>query len=216
MIAGVLVALVCLLGVLLTVVRMPGTWLIVATALGYSWWSDWPGAWLTIVLVLAGAAAVGELVELLASILVSRKVGASKTSAWGGLIGGFVGMAVLSVPIPIIGIVIGALLGCFAGATLGELLATRKVAQGAKVGVFAAVGFAIGAATKLAIAMAMAGILLTSVLFAPDTVSISEPSVNKPTTSTIEAQSLCFLGGANSSSGPMIIISVDSGQGAVR
>lgn len=163
---------VCLLGVLMTTVRLPGTWLIVAAAAGYGWWSDWRDVTVTIVVVLGGAAIVGELLELLMSVFAVRRAGASGRASWGGLIGGFLGMIFLSflIPIPLVGAMFGALLGCFAGSMLGELSAGRKLTQGTKVGVFAAIGFALGTALKMAIALAMAGGVMAAALFSGGTV----------------------------------------------
>ena len=164
--------LCCLLAVLMTVLRLPGTWLIVLAAVLYGWWADWEPFGLFLVCVLVGLGVFGEIVELLASVLTARKAGATRQAAWGGLIGGVLGMiflsSLVSIPFPLVGTlvgaVIGAFIGCFTGATIVELWIRREVAQGAKVGVFSAVGFALGAAAKLAIAMAMSGLLLTSAI----------------------------------------------------
>ena len=47
-------AVVCLIGVLCTVVRLPGTWIIVAAAGGYGWLTDWAHVGVTFVGILAG------------------------------------------------------------------------------------------------------------------------------------------------------------------
>lgn len=168
----------CLLGVLLTALRLPGTWLLLTTAVVYGWWTGWERIGIATVLILAGVAIVGEVVEILASVVTARRAGATKQAAWGALIGGFVGMLFLSflVPIPLIGSMVGAVVGCFGGALLTELVIARNLAHGAKVGVFAALGFAIGTATKVAIAMAMAVVVLTCALCAPPTGNQVAPS----------------------------------------
>jgi len=159
--------LCCLLGVALTALHLPGTWLIVGMALIYGWSGEWTRLSWKYAGILVGLAIVGEAVELLSSYVTSRRAGASRRAAWGGLIGGVVGMCVLSVPIPLIGSVVGALLGCFGGAMIAELSVRKQLGAGAKVGLFSAVGFAIGTVAKLAVALVMAGILLTkAVLFA--------------------------------------------------
>lgn len=178
-VAIVAVAVVCLAGIGLTAFRLPGTWLIVATALGHAWWSDWTRPGTLVLGMLIGAAATGELAELLLSVLTARGVGGSRQAAWGGLIGGFLGMFFLTfIPIPVVGSMIGAILGCFTGAMIGELHARREFGQGTRVGVFSALGFVLGAATKLAIAMAMAGLLVTSLIWGrPGAPVMPEPTI---------------------------------------
>lgn len=174
----VAVGFLCLLGVLMTAVRLPGTWLLLAAAVAYGWYTGWERIGTATVLILAGVAIVGEVVEILAAVVTARRAGATKQAAWGALIGGFVGMLFLSflVPIPLVGSMVGAVVGCFGGALLTELAMKKNLARGAKVGVFAALGFAIGTATKVAVAMAMAVVLLTCVLCAPSTRDREAPS----------------------------------------
>lgn len=171
---------VCLVAILLTALRLPGTWLIVAAAAGYGWWTQWDPVGMTVLLILTGIALFGELVELGMSVVTARKVGASGRAAWGGLIGGFVGMIVFSIPVPLIGTVIGALLGCFAGAMIGELSVDRRLGQGAKVGFFAAVGFVLGTVAKLALAMVMTGVLI-SVIVLDDSPAQRDLEIQSPT-----------------------------------
>ena len=161
-----LLVLACVAGVAVTAVRLPGTWLIVASAAGYAWGEGWARASLTLLGVLAGIALLGEGVEILASVVTARRAGASRKAAWGGMLGGIVGMIFLSflVPIPIVGTMIGALVGCFAGATFFEMSVRKDMSQGAKVGVFAALGFALGGVAKIVVALVMSGILLSTVI----------------------------------------------------
>ncbi|MGD2110727.1 MAG: DUF456 domain-containing protein [Phycisphaerae bacterium] len=163
----VALGLVCVVGVILTALRLPGTWLIILAALGYGWWTDWARVGLVLMAVLVGVALAGEAIELLASAFTARKAGASKQAAIGGVAGGLVGMIFLSVPVffPPIGTILGALIGCFAGAAIAEYSVRREFAQGTRVGFFSAVGFVLGSVTKTALALLMAAILLTSVVW---------------------------------------------------
>ncbi|UCE61640.1 MAG: DUF456 domain-containing protein [Phycisphaerales bacterium] len=162
-IAGlILLILCCVIGVLITALRLPGTWVIVAGAAVFGWWCDWTRVSLTLLVILIGIGLAGEAIELLASMFTARRAGASRRAAWGGLTGGIVGMFLFSLPVPVVGTIVGALLGCFAGAMVAELSVRKKLAQGAKVGFFSAAGFALGAVAKLAVAMVMAGVLVTS------------------------------------------------------
>ena len=165
----------CVVGVLLTALRLPGAWWIVVTAVGYGWWSDWQRVGLIFVGLLAGIALIGEAIELFSSVLIARKAGASDRAAWGSLIGGFLGMLFLSflVPIPFVGSIVGAIVGCFLGAALAELSVRQQLSQGTKVGLFSAMGFAFGMAAKVAIAMVMTGLLLTVVVCTPTAHQVS-------------------------------------------
>ena len=163
---AVLTAL-CMLGVALTVIRLPGTWLIVATAASYGWYGDWQKLSLLTVGILISIAVVGEAGEFLASMLTAKKAGASKRAMWGAFIGGFVGMFIFTIPLPLIGTIFGAVSGCFLGAVIGELTSHRDVGKGIRVGRAAAIGYVLGMAFKIAIAFLMAGLLLGSAVVAP-------------------------------------------------
>ena len=161
-----LLILACLVGVAMTAIRLPGTWLIVTSAAGYAWGEGWPRAGLTLLGILAGIALLGEGIEILASVVTARRAGASRKAAWGGILGGILGMIFLSflVPIPIVGTMIGALVGCFTGATLVEMSVRKDISHGTKVGFFAAMGFVLGAVAKIVVALVMSGILLSAVI----------------------------------------------------
>lgn len=156
----------CLLGTAMTAVRLPGTWWILATAVVFSWWRGWPGGMAWALGLLGGAAILGEIVEFLGSLVLTRRAGASKFAGWGGLLGGLLGAVFLSfvIPIPIVGTVTGALFGCFLGAAVVEFAARKRVAQGTRVGYFAALGFVVGMATKVAVALAMSAGLIAWVV----------------------------------------------------
>ena len=165
----VAVLLCCGLGVLMTAIRLPGTWLIVLTGVGYGWWTGWQRTTVILIGVCVGIAVVAEVLELLLSALMARRAGASRRAAWGGLLGGILGMFLLTflLPVPILGSMVGALAGCFLGAALMEMSVRKELAQGTKVGLFSAMGFVLGAVTKLALAMMMSGVLLTQAVCSP-------------------------------------------------
>jgi len=160
-----LLLLGCAVAVVLTALRLPGTWLIVAGAAIWSWSEEWKVISVGLVLALGGLALIGEAVELSASVLTARSAGASRQAAWGGLVGGILGMFFLSFPMPIVGTLLGAVLGCFIGAAVIEIAVRKRLAHGARVGVFAALGYAVGTAAKVAIALLMSGLLVASTLW---------------------------------------------------
>lgn len=170
--------LMTLLALILTTLRLPGGWLIVAEAVGYGWWTEWARVGWLFVGVIVVLAVIGELLELATSVLTARKVGASGRAAWGGFFGGFLGMIFLSflVPIPVVGTLCGAVMGCFIGAMIGELTAKRELAQGARVGLFSAMGFVLGTVAKLVVTFMMAGTFLGWITY----LAISEKSQPPP------------------------------------
>jgi hypothetical protein len=94
------------------------------------------------------------VVDLLASLLGARRVGASRLAVIGAGIGTVAGL--------FLGLA-GLILGPFVGAVTGELIARRRLgradAQAAvHVGIGAWLGFVLGSVAKLAIACAMLGV----------------------------------------------------------
>lgn len=158
----ILVCAGCLVGVVLSAVRLPGIWLIAGGAALMGWLSQWQLIGFTPTLWVLGLAVLAEILEFLMSAMITRRAGGSRKAAWGSLIGGFAGLLFLSIPLPIIGSIIGALLGCFLGAAIGELSVRGSLTHGTRVGVSAAIGFAIGTATKVALAFIISIIVVTS------------------------------------------------------
>lgn len=156
----IIVALVSvsLVAVILSLVRLPGTWLVVAAAAGCSWYYDWARPGWKILAILIALAAAAEVIELLAGSLSARKAGASRRASWCALAGSVVGMFVFTIPLPIIGTVIGGVIGCFAGAMIGELTIRDDISHSARVGLFAAAGHIVGGLLKTIVCLIMAGL----------------------------------------------------------
>lgn len=144
------------LGVVLTVVRLPGTWLILVAAALHAWHTGWLAPGWPVLAVLLVMAVAAEVIELLTSVVTTRRAGASGRASWCALAGGLVGMIALSFPVPIIGTVIGGIVGCFIGAAIGELTVRHDLVHGAKVGLFAAIGLILGTVAKTMFALLMA------------------------------------------------------------
>jgi len=176
----VVLAGVCLLAVVATVVRLPGTWVIVAAAAAYGWLHAWAHVGPTLILILLGVAVLGELVELGVSVVTTRRSGASNRAGWGALIGGFAGMFVFSLPMPFVGTMFGALVGCFVGALIAELTVKQEFVHGTRAGTFAAIGFVLGIVTKVALAMMMSVALLGVAAYGSFSAATSGTPVNAP------------------------------------
>lgn len=149
------------LGLVMIPFGLPGTWIMVATAVGYSLLVPHSIGIFTVVSVCI-LAVIGEVIEFSLTAKYTRKYGGSRRASWGAIIGAMIG-AFMGVPVPIIGSVIGAFAGAFAGAFLAEL--TRGNAGSAtRVATGALIGRALAAAMKVGIGVAMAAWLLIAAL----------------------------------------------------
>lgn len=105
-------------------------------------------------LVLVGLLTLATLaVDLLATSLGAKRVGASWLALAGAVVGTVVGIF-LGLP--------GLILGPFVGAFAGEYLARRNWRQAGKVGFGTWLGLVLGTAAKLALVFTMLGIFLTA------------------------------------------------------
>ncbi len=105
-------------------------------------------------LVLVGLLTLASLaVDLLATSLGAKRVGASWLALAGAAVGTVVGIF-LGLP--------GLVLGPFVGAVLGEYVAQRNWRQAGKVGLGTWLGLLLGTAAKLALVFTMLGIFLTA------------------------------------------------------
>ncbi len=160
--AGIIVIVCAGLGVLLTLLTLPGTWFALAAAVACKFWQDGLMPW-WVIGVGMGLAALAEVVEIGASALGSAKAGGSRRGGIGALVGGIVGALAGSPVIFPIGTVLGAVLGAGLGALLAERLWARrpwaqatKSGQGAAVGRFAAVVMKTALASVLALVLSVA------------------------------------------------------------
>jgi uncharacterized protein YqgC (DUF456 family) len=158
--AAIIVILFSIVGVALTVLTLPGTWLAVLVAVVCKLWQPELLSWW--VIAAAGALALlAEVVELGASAVGTAKAGGSKHGGLGSLIGGLAG-AIFGAPFFFgLGAIPGAVLGAFAGAFLAErALAKRSWADASRSGGGAAVGRFVASILKVAFAIAIALLLI--------------------------------------------------------
>jgi len=139
-----LLVVVLLTSWVLTVLGLPGNWLMATTTGLYAFFvpAQSPVAlgWRTVVALLA-LAAFGEIIELLAGVLGVAKGGGSRRGALmalaGSIVGGTVGIFI-GVPVPLVGSLVAAVLfaglGAMAGAILGETWAGRDLGTSWQIG----------------------------------------------------------------------------------
>jgi uncharacterized protein len=109
--------------------------------------------WITLS-ILGFLTIVAFIVDLTASALGAKRVGASGRAIWGAVIGTIVGLF-FGVP--------GLLLGPFVGAVAGELTLHGRIDQAGRVGLATWLGLIFGALFKLAIAFSMVGIFVLAI-----------------------------------------------------
>lgn len=156
--------------VFITIVGLPGTWLIAAgsivIAICNPLWSDhvlW--SWVVIGIVL-GLAVCGEIIETLAAGVGAKAGGGTKRGMVGAILGSMLGAFACTffIPVPLVGTLIGAIVGAFVGALLGELSHKEVASKGelAKSATGAAIGRVLGILGKTGIAAVCWCVLLIS------------------------------------------------------
>lgn len=144
---------------LVTLLTLPGNWLIVLFAALFAWLFPADAGrgitWITIGWLVALAAA-GEILEFVSSAAGAAKQGASRRAVVLSLVGamlGTIGGLAVGLPIPVIGplvvAVLGGAVGAFAGAYMGEWHAGRAESDRIAAGHGAFTGKLWGTLAKL-------------------------------------------------------------------
>ena len=173
--AVVLLAGALLAGWTMTLLGLPGNWLmatstaifVVSVPASYAVAIGWP-----VVAANFALAAVGEVLETTAGAAGTMRAGGSRRAAYaaligslvGGLIGVFVGM-----PLPIVGPLVAAVVlsgcGALAGAVLAELSLGSHPGKSLRVGGAAFVGRVLGTAAKVVIASTIVAVTCAALIF---------------------------------------------------
>lgn len=161
--AGVILGVAVLAGLVLIPLGLPGLWVMVGGILLFGWLTGFRSVGILLIAIVLAIAVLGEIIESWLGFRFAKRYGGSSRSAWGALLGGIAG-AIVGVPIPVIGSVIGAFLGSFIGAALFEYTATRQLDAAGRAGWGALVGRAAAAAAKIALGVAIAVIAVFAAL----------------------------------------------------
>ena len=152
-----LAAILIIAGLVGTVLpALPGLPLVFAGMLVAAWSDHFEriGGWT--IAILAVLTLVSIAVDIGATALGARRVGAGKAAMFGAALGTLVG-AFFSIP--------GLILGPFIGAMAAELLRGRELAHASKIGLGTWIGLAVGTAFKIALAFAMLGVFVLALVF---------------------------------------------------
>ncbi|TWU28527.1 DUF456 domain-containing protein [Bythopirellula polymerisocia] len=172
--AAILLVLTLAIGWILTLVAMPGIWLMVLAAAGYAWLGPQTGLpqlqWSTVI-VLTVLAGVGEIAEFAAGMVGAHRAGGSRRAAIFSLIGSLIGAisgATVGIPIPILGsaiaAVVGGALGAFGGAAFAEHTRGELAGHSLKVGQAAFWGRILGTGAKTFVASIIAAVAIIALV----------------------------------------------------
>jgi uncharacterized protein len=169
-----LLIVVLLASWVLTLLGMPGNWLMVAATATYAYLMPSESAasigW-KVVAVLFVLAALGEIIEFLAGSVGAARAGGSKRGAvlalLGSIIGGIIGIFI-GMPIPLAGPIFAALLfaagGAMTGAILGEFWAGRNLDVSWQIGKAAFLGRLLGTLGKMLIGAVMVALVVAALV----------------------------------------------------
>ncbi len=161
-------------GWLISVLGMPGNWLMVLAVVVYVLLvpEESPAAigW-PVAIAVGLLAAAGELLEFLAGAFGVAKAGGSKRGAvlalLGSMVGGIAGMFI-GVPIPIVGPIVAAILfaglGALAGAVIGEQWHGHGLDKSWQIGKAAFWGRLLGTLAKTAVGAVMIVVAVAALL----------------------------------------------------
>ena len=166
------VLLVCLA---LTMLGLPGNWLIVAATAIYAYLTSAQSSaaigWKPIVVLLV-LASLGEVIELLAAATGTAKAGGSKRSAALALAGSIAGAVIgiiVGIPVPLLGPILAALLfaglGACVGAMLGELWVGQNLDASWRIGQAAFWGRLAGTLGKMLVGVVMVAVVVVALVW---------------------------------------------------
>ena len=149
----VLASALILLGLAGTILpALPGLPLMFAGMLLAAWADHFTRISGWTIALLALLTLISIAVDIAATAIGARRVGASKLAMLGAALGTVFGGIAFNIP--------GLILGPFIGAMGGELIHGRELRHASKIGFGTWVGLAIGTALKLAMAFAMLGVFV--------------------------------------------------------
>jgi uncharacterized protein YqgC (DUF456 family) len=154
----VLAAALILLGLAGTFLpALPGLPLMFVGMLVAAWADQFMqvGGWT--IAVLAVLTCISVVVDIAATAMGARRIGASKLAMLGATLGTLFGGIMFNIP--------GLILGPFVGAMAGEFMQGREWRQASKVGFGTWIGLAIGTALKIALAFSMLGVFVFALIW---------------------------------------------------
>lgn len=153
-VVAVVLILVGIAGVVLP--ALPGLPLVFLGMLLAAWAGDFQQIGWAVLVVLGLLTLLSVGVDVFATLIGAKRVGASRKALLGAVLGTFAGLFFGP---------LGLFAGPFVGALLGELWHGRELGQATKVGLGTWLGIVIGVVLKLGLAFAMLGLFLFAWFF---------------------------------------------------
>lgn len=156
------------LGWVLTLVNLPGNWLIVVGSAVYAWLMPdgerWDLSW-ELLGVLAAMATLGEIAETASAAMGVKKLGGSRRGAVLAIVGSFAGALIGTAMIPflVVGTIVGACVGALGGAMAGEFWKGHGFDHSLRVGQAAFWGRLVGSLAKMLTASVMLAVAASGV-----------------------------------------------------
>lgn len=145
---------------LLIFVGLPGSWIALAGILVYAVATKFASIGWPTLLLMAGLAVAGEIVESLLGIVYVARKGATKWGVFGAFAGGIAGAIVGTMILPVVGSFVFAFAGAFAGAVTLEYARYRALDRALQTGFFAFAGKLLASIVKFALGLAIVGIFI--------------------------------------------------------
>ncbi|MEO7936827.1 MAG: DUF456 domain-containing protein [Dokdonella sp.] len=153
----VVAALLIIIGTIGTILpALPGVPIVYLGMFLAAWAGDFSHIGWPTLTILGVLTVLAIIVDLLASVLGAKRVGASGWALFGAAAGTVIGL--------FLGI-IGLILGPFVGAVIGELIAGSTLKRSTHVGIGAWLGFIFGTLARVALCFTMIGVFIVAYLF---------------------------------------------------
>lgn len=128
---------------------LPGVPLVFSGLFLAAWLDGYTKVSILTLCIIGAIALIALVVDAVTSLVMVKRVGASKYGLWGAAIGAFAGL--------LLG-VLGLVLGTAIGAAVGELVASQDSGRATAVGVAAGLGFVIALVIKIVLLIMMLAI----------------------------------------------------------
>jgi uncharacterized protein YqgC (DUF456 family) len=145
---------------LLIFLGVPGSWIALVSILIFDIATGFSTVGWVLLLVMAGIAVLGEIVESFLGLVYVAHKGATKWGVLGAFIGGLAGAIGGSVVFPFIGSIVFGLIGAFAGAVLFEYVYYKSLERALQTGFFAFIGKISAMLVKFALGLVIIGIFI--------------------------------------------------------